>query len=183
MSHLSYRSRLAILLVIGVGMSGLTACGRTASTPESTVAAPDAPPSAPSTPGASLGRVVSATRFQTQPCQGETAIPPDADRILSELESPTREHCERHALTPGGAQSLFVRTMNTVAHDDAGDPIPTCLWEVFAIPPQSVAHLGTLSMCQFAIDKECIYDLDQTAQASTPSVCINADGRLTTPEK
>lgn len=183
MSHLSYRSNLAILLVIGGEVSGLTACGRTASTPESTVAAPDAPPSAPSTPGARPGRVVSATRFQTQPCQGETAIPPDADRILSELESPTREHCELHAMTAAGPQLLFVRTMNTVAHDDAGDPIPTCLWEAFAIPPQSIAHLGTLSMCQFAIDKGCIYDLDQTPPASTPSVCIDAYGRLAAPAK
>jgi hypothetical protein len=73
--------------------------------------------------------------------------------------------------------------MNTVAHDDAGDPIPTCLWEVFAVPPQSVAHLATLSMCQFAIEKGCIYDLDQTPQTSPPSVCIDADGRLVTPAK
>lgn len=34
--------------------------------------------------------------------------------------------------------------------------------------PQSVAHLATLSMCQFAIAKGCLYDLDQTPQPSTP---------------
>lgn len=180
MPHRSCRSRLAIVLVLGVGIS---ACGRTARTPEPAVATPEVQPQAPSTPGASPGRVVSATRFETRPCQGETAIPPDVDRILSELESPTREHCELHALPPGGPQLLFVRTMNTVAHDDAGDPIPTCSWEVFAVPPRSVAHLATLSMCQFAIDEGCIYDLDQTSQASTPSVCIDADGRLVTPER
>jgi hypothetical protein len=125
--------------------------------------------------------VVSATRFQTQPCEGDTAIPADADRILTELESPTREHCELHALTPGGPRLLFIRTMNTVAHDDAGDPIPTCLWEVFAVPPQPVAHFGTLSLCQFAIEEGCIYDLDKTLKLSAPTLCIDADGRLAAP--
>jgi len=172
------RSRLGLVLAIGIGMSGLAGCGRKAGTPQPT-AAPPVSPSAPSTPGTSPGRVVSATRFQARPCEGETAIPADAARILDELESPTREHCELHALSPGGPRLLFVRTMNTVAHDDAGEPIPTCLWEVFAIPPRPVEHLGTLTSCQFAInEKGCIYDLDQTPEPAAPTACIGADGRL-----
>lgn len=165
-----------------LGASGLAGCGRPAGTPETT-AAPAAQPPVPSAPGAASGRVVSATRFQTRPCAGETAIPPEADRILGELGSPTREHCELHALRPGGARLLFVRTMNTVAHDDAGEPIPTCLWEVFAVPPQPVEHLGTLPMCQLAIHDGCIHDADQTPQAATPSVCIDAAGQLAAPGK
>jgi hypothetical protein len=171
---------LAIGLAIGMGMSVSMGCGRTADTPNST-AAPKASPSAPSTPGASPGRVVSATRFQARPCAGETAIPPDAERILEKLESPTREHCELHALAPGGPPILFVRTMNTVAHDDAGNRIPTCSWEVFAVPPQPVTHLGSLSMCEFAVENGCIYDLDQTPEPPAPTACIGADGRLAEP--
>jgi len=100
-----------------------------------------------------------------------------------ELGSPTREHCELHPLTLGGPQALFVRTMSTVAHGEAGERIPTCLWEVFAVPPASVAHLGTLSSCRFAIDNACIYDLERTPQASTPEVCLNAYGRLAAPRR
>lgn len=184
-SMMSRRSRLGSILAIGLapglaiamGVSGLTGCGRAASTPEP-AAAPNASPSVPSTPGASPGRVVSATRFQARPCEGETALPADAEAILAKLESPTREHCELHVLTPGGSPVLFVRTMNTVAHDDAGNRIPTCSWEVLALPPQPVEHLGSLSMCELAVKDGCIYDLDQTPEPSARTACVGLDGRL-----
>jgi hypothetical protein len=169
------RARLAALVV-----SALLGCGGTEGRVEPP-SGPQPPPLAPQAADAGAPQERSATRFEARPCTGETAIPPEVDRILTELESDTRrEHCELHVLGPDQARRLFVRTMNTVAHDDEGDPLPACIWEVFAIPPQAVRHLGTLSVCEFAIEKGCIYDLDQP-QVSTPSLCIDADGRLGAP--
>jgi hypothetical protein len=125
----------------------------------------------------------SVTRFQLRPCEGETAIPDDAERVLTERGSATREHCELHALGPDGARRLFVRTMNTIAHDDEGNRLPACIWEVFAVAPQPVSYLGALYVCEFAVKDGCIYDLDQTPEPSAPTACIGVDGRLAEPSR
>jgi hypothetical protein len=107
----------------------------------------------------------------------------EADRILTERESDTREHCELHALGADGARRLFVRTMNTVAHDDEGNRLPACIWEVFAVPPRPVRHLGTLNVCEFAIWSGCIYDLDQAPESAEPSLYVDPDGHLAVPQR
>lgn len=110
---------------------------------------------------------VSADRFETRPCEGATAIPPAVDELLTQLASPVRDHCEHHRL--GGAPVLFVRTMNSVAHDDRGDPLPACRWEVFRVAPGPVRHLGTLSTCRFRVAGRCAVALADTTRA--PPVC------------
>lgn len=110
-------------------------------------AAPAVPPDA-----------VSASPSEVRPCAGATAIPPEVDQQLTRLASPMRDHCELHAL--GRARALFVRTMDTVAHDDRGDPIATCQWEVFSIAPGDVRHLGSLSACRFRVADGCAIALD-----------------------
>lgn len=89
----------------------------------------------------------TAPPWQRHACDG--LIPPEVDAMLTELAAPTRDHCEQHRV--GGATELFVRTMTTVAHDDAGDPRPACRWEVFRVAPRPVVHLRTASDCQPAI--------------------------------
>jgi hypothetical protein len=100
------------------------------------------------------------------------------DELLSQLESPVRDHCERHQFG-GGVPALFVRTMNTVAHNEQGDPISTCHWEVFRMAPEPVRHLGSLSVCRFRIDGGCVVGLDD-ARATTHT-CLAADGVLRPP--
>jgi hypothetical protein len=71
--------------------------------------------------------------------------------------------------------------MNTFAHDDEGNRLPTCIWEVFTIPPQPVEHVGSLYVCEFAVQNGCIHGLDATLEPSAPTACIGADGRLAAP--
>lgn len=174
-------SRLGRVLLAGLVASTLLGCGRTQGRTETTTE--PLPPQAPQGADAGLPRERSATRFEALPCAGETAIPAEADRILTERESDTREHCELHAFGSDGTRHLFIRTMNTVAHDDEGDRLPACIWEVFAVPPQPVRHLGTLYACEFAIQNGCIYDLDQTPESAGPSLCVDPDGHLALPQK
>jgi hypothetical protein len=115
-------------------------------------------------------RAASATPWEIRPCEGATAIPPAVDELLTRLESPVRDHCEQHRLGDG-ATALFVRTMNTVAHDDQGSPLPTCHWEIFRVAPEPVRHLGSLSVCRFRVDGSCIVALDDGAP-TTPRTCL-----------
>lgn len=110
---------------------------------------------------------VSADRFETRPCEAATAISPAVDALLDQLASPVRDHCELHRL--GGAPVLFVRTMNSVAHDDRGDPLPACRWEAFRTAPGPARHLGTLATCRFRVAGRCAVALDDTTRA--PPVC------------
>lgn len=114
-------------------------------------------------------RPLSASPGDTHPCEGETAIPAAVDEMLTRLASPVRDHCEEHRVA--GAPALFVRTMNTVAHDDRGDPIPTCHWEVFRTAPEPVRHLGSVSACRFRVDGGCVVSLDDSARAAPP-LCV-----------
>ena len=76
------------------------------------------------------------------------AIPPAIDAQLSQLEAPVRDHCERHD------GRLFVRTMNTVAHDDNGSAMPACRWEAFDLP--SGKHLATFEACELVFAGRCV---------------------------
>lgn len=49
------------------------------------------------------------------------------------------------------------------------------------MPPQPVTHLGSLYVCELAIEDGCIYDLDQTPEPPAPTACMGADGRLAEP--
>jgi hypothetical protein len=109
----------------------------------------------------------------TAACAGATAIPLAVDAILNRLSAPTRDHCERHLL--GGRAALFVRTMNTVAHDEAGGRVPACRWEVFRVPPEPVAHVGSLLSCRLRVDGRCIFGLDP-GDAAAPQACLDASG-------
>lgn len=117
---------------------------------------------APAAPVTAHADEVSAEPTETRPCIGPAAIPPEVDDLLTRLASPMRDHCEVHAL--GAARALFVRTMNTVAHDDRGDPLPACAWEVFAVAPRPVRHLGSLAACRFRVTDGCAVALDAAAQ-------------------
>jgi hypothetical protein len=70
------------------------------------------------------------------------------------------------------APALFVRTLNTVAHDEAGAPIPTCQWEVFQTEPAPARHLGSLSVCRFRVDAGCVIGLDDDTAAGAPRTCL-----------
>lgn len=96
---------------------------------------------------ATAAPATTAPPWQRHACDG--MIPPAVDAMLVELAAPTRDHCEQHAR--GGTTELYVRTMNTVAHDDAGTPIPTCQWEVFRLAPLPAAHLRTTGDCQLRL--------------------------------
>ena len=113
-----------------------------------------------------------------QPVGAEVALTNAALTVAQRAEVTARVHCERHQLG-GGAPALFVRTMNTVAHDEQGDPIPTCHWEVFRLAPEPVRHLGSLSVCRFRVDGGCVVGLDD-ARATTHT-CLAADGMLRPP--
>jgi hypothetical protein len=75
-------------------------------------------------------------------------IPPAIDAQLSQLDAPVRDHCERH----GGR--LYVRTMNTVAHDDNGSALPACRWEAFDLG--SSKHLATFDTCELVFEGRCV---------------------------
>lgn len=122
--------------------------------------------------GGAEAPAVSAAPSETHPCAGATAIPPAVDAQRTLLESPVRDHCEVHRLG-GGTPALFVRTMNTVAHDDQGAGIPTCQWEVFYVAPATVRHLGTLSVCRFRVDGGCVVGMGEGARAA-PRVCFES---------
>lgn len=127
-------------------------------------------------PAVLLPPEVSATPNEITPCVGETAIPPAIDTMLTSLESPERGHCERHRLTAKDAPLLFVRTMNTVAHDDEGNGSPACTWEVFRVHPP--AHVGTLSWCTLRFENGCIVSMDDpTLGALKHRMCL-ANGTL-----
>lgn len=87
----------------------------------------------------------SAEPWEPSRCDG---IPPAIDAQLSQLDAPVRDHCERH----GGR--LFVRTMNTVAHDDNGSAMPACRWEAFDLA--SSKHLATFDTCELVFDGRCV---------------------------
>ncbi|HEY4241123.1 MAG TPA: hypothetical protein VGM88_14975 [Kofleriaceae bacterium] len=92
----------------------------------------------------SAAPVHSAHPWEASRCDG---FSPAVDAELTRLESPVRDHCERH----GGV--LYVRTMNTTAHDDAGAPLPACRWEVFA---GSGVHVATLESCELTFAGRCV---------------------------
>jgi hypothetical protein len=87
----------------------------------------------------------SAEPWQPSRCDG---IPPAIDDQLTQLESPVRDHCERHA------GHLFVRTMNTTAHDDNGSALAACRWEAFDLA--SSKHLATFDACELVFDGSCV---------------------------
>lgn len=90
---------------------------------------------------------MTAPPWERRACDG--LISPEVDAMLTKLAAPTRDHCEQHEV--GAATELFVRTMTTVAHDDAGDPLPACQWEVFRVAPPPVVHLRSAFDCQLRI--------------------------------
>jgi hypothetical protein len=135
------------------------------------VAPSESQPSAPLTT-APYPPEVSASPQETRPCDGPTAITPEVDRILSTLESPERSHCEVHAPGPGEPALLFVRTMNTVAHDDDGRKSPACTWEVFRTAGANAAHVTTLSSCMLRFEARCIRSLDD-GSSDEPIFCFD----------
>jgi len=116
---------------------------------------------------------LSASPDETRPCEGATAIPPEAEKILEHLESPETSHCELHSPSPGAPPLLFVRTMNTVAHDDEGNRLPACTWEVFRTSGGAVTHVATLSACSLRFDKGRVMSLDEGGTPSAPLFCFD----------
>jgi hypothetical protein len=115
----------------------------------------------------------TADRFNRGACSGATALSLEVQSELIRLSSPDLDSCERHRLADEPAP-LFVRTKNTLAHDDAGNPSPACTWEIFRTDG-IVTHLGTLSACELRIEDACIYSLDENPPRRI--ACL-ADGQL-----
>lgn len=124
----------------------------------------------------SAGAEISAPPDETRACEGPTAIPPEIDEMLSAEGAPERDHCELHRLVPGEPPLLFVRTMNTVAHDDEGRPLPACSWRVFHLQPSASA--GSLHDCRFRIEKGCVTSLDEENGTLGQRTCMGPDGKL-----
>jgi hypothetical protein len=119
---------------------------------------------------------LSAPSYETRPCEGPTAIPPEVDAALTKLESPERSHCELHRLFPGAPPLLFVRTMNTVGHDDEGRALPACQWEVFRSSGTIMVHAATLDGCSLRFENGCVLSLDEGRSPRAPEMCFDPTG-------